>query len=147
MNPSLQTAGSGLSKFSAAANQSSVENTMEEPRVAQLRVFSSVHSGSRVSLVIRGHNEVIRRSLEEVIMRSGSIYSNCENQNTESYIYLVAGLEAIACVLFLLVFLLHVIQISETFHEFLRLLKCVKMKIKQRQMVDRRLDRFLDIPV
>ena len=50
VKPSLQTAGSGLSRFSAAANQSSVAKRTEEPRVTQLRVFSSVQSGSRVNL-------------------------------------------------------------------------------------------------
>ena len=58
---------------------------------------------------------------------SRSINSNCKIQNNESYIYyyLVAGLEAIACLLFLLWVSGHVMQISETFHEFLRLLKCL----------------------
>ena len=55
VKPSRHTGASGLSRFSAAANQSSVAKRTAAPRVEQLRVFSSAHSGSGAAL---GHTNV-----------------------------------------------------------------------------------------
>ena len=58
VKPSLHTASSGLRRFSAAANQSSVEKRTVEPRLAQLRLFSSVHSGAWLCLGHRGYIDI-----------------------------------------------------------------------------------------